>query len=31
MGKYVFEIHFDGDDLKKAILAPSIDCQDPGR
>ena len=31
MGKYVSECHFDGDDQKNAILAPSIDCDDPGR
>ena len=31
MGKYVFERHFDGDDEKNAILAPLIDCHDPGR
>ena len=28
MWKYVFERHFDGDDLKNAILAPLIDCHD---
>ena len=26
---YVFEKHFDGDDLKNAILAPTIYCHDP--
>ena len=31
MGKYVFGRYFDGDDQKKAILAPFIDCHDPGR
>ena len=30
MGKYVFERHFDGDNQKNAILAPLIDCHDPG-
>ena len=30
MGKYVCERHFDGDDQKNAILAPLIDCHDPG-
>ena len=31
MWKYVFERHFDGDDLKNATLAPLIDCLDPVR
>ena len=31
MGKYVFERHFDGDDQKNAILAPLINCHDPGK
>ena len=31
MGKYVFERHFDGTYQKNAILAPFIDCHDPGR
>ena len=31
MGKYVFERHFDGADQKNTILAPLIDCHDPGR
>ena len=31
MGKYVFERHFEGDDQKNAILAPMIDCHDPGK
>ena len=31
MGKYVFERHFYGDDPKNEILAPLIDCHDPGR
>ena len=26
-----FEIHFDSDNQKNAILAPLIDCHDPGR
>ena len=31
MGKYVFERHFDDEDQKNVILAPLIDCHDPGR
>ena len=31
MGKYIFERHFDSDDQMNAILAPLIDCHDPGR
>ena len=31
MGKYVFEIHFDGDDQMDAILAPLIDCHNPAK
>ena len=31
MGKYVFERHFYDDDQKNAILAPLMECHDPGR
>ena len=31
MVKYVFEIHFDGDDQMNAILAPLIDCHNPAK
>ena len=31
MVKHVFERHFDGDDQNNLILAPLIDCHDPGR
>ena len=31
MWKYVLERHFDGDNQNNAILAPLIDCHDPGR
>ena len=30
-GEICFERHFDGEDQKNAILAPLIDCHDPGR
>ena len=31
MVKFVFKIHFDGNDQNNAILAPLMDCHDTGK